>query len=395
MIDSPAHHLAAELDARFGRAPSLTAHAPGRVNLLGGHVDHHDGWVLPGAIDHGVDFAAAPRTDRRLGLAADDLDARIELDLDALPPPRAARAERRPEWFDVPAAVAWACHRRGLEPCGLDVAFGGDLPIGAGVSSSAAVEVGLLLLWNELGGWGLDRTTLAAIGREAENGYLDVGSGIMDQYASLHGRPRHLLLLDCRSLTHRELPLDDDLAVVAFDSGVRRRLADTGYGDRRAESREALDRLRAAGLELAALRDLPLERLDAATDALPPRLARRVRHVVEECARVVRGGELLAAGRARELGPLMNASHASSRDLYEVSIAELDLLAAAAAETPGCHGARLSGGGFGGCVTALVDAGAAAEVAGAVGERFAATYNRWPATFPCRVAGGAEVRPWA
>jgi galactokinase len=394
MIDSPTRRVAAQFEDRFDGVPSLVARAPGRVNLLGAHVDYHEGWVLPGAIDRGLELAAAPRADRRLRLAALDLDRWIDVDLDALPAPRVARPERRSEWFDVPVATAWACRQRGLEPCGLDVAFGGDLPIGAGVSSSAAVEVGLLLLWDRLGAWGLDRPTLAGIGREAENGYLDVGGGIMDQYASLHGRPGHLLLLDCRTVTHRELPLGDDLAVLVLDSGVRRRLADTGYNERRDDCRRALEILRASGLELATLRDLPAAGLDAACSLLPATLARRVRHVVEECARVTRAGELLTAGRAAEVGPLMCASHASSRDLYEVSIAELDLLAESAAAAPGCHGARLTGAGFGGCVTALVDATAADEVAAVVGERFAAVHDRRPPAFICRIAGGAEVRPW-
>jgi len=378
----------------FGSSPEWTAHAPGRVNFLGAHVDYNDGWVLPGAIDLGIDFAAAVRPDRRLRLAALDLSASVELDLDDLPPPRGERPDGESNWYDVAGGVAWACREQGLEPAGLDVAFGGNLPMGAGISSSAALEAGLLRLWDRVGSWRLEGHTLAALGRQAENGYLGVGSGIMDQFASLHGRAGHLILLDCRTLEFEPLELPEDCAVLVLDSGVRRRLSKSSYNDRPAECASALARLREHGFALEALRDLRPSQLEAAGSLLGDIESRRVRHVVEECARVLAARDCLNADDAPGLGRLMNASHASSRDLYEVSIPELDQLAEAASAHEGCHGARLSGAGFGGCVTALVERRSLEAVAHEVVSSFEERFGRRPGTTSCRIADGARVREW-
>ncbi len=380
---------AARFRRRFEREPGWLAHAPGRINLLGAHVDYHEGLVLPAAIDRGLDFAAATRPDRRLRLLALDYgDEVAEFELDALPPPPVADG-RPSHWSDLPAGVAAACLDRGLELPGLDVAFGGDLPRGAGVSSSAAVEVGLLRIWAAVAGWSLADTELAALGRHAENHYLGVGSGIMDQLACLVGRESQLLALDCRDLDYRHLPIAPDRSFLVVDSGVRRRLGASGFNDRRSEAESALDSLRRLGLPLATLRDLTMPDLERHAELLSPVEYRRARHVVEECERVRRAWELLEEGRTPEIGPLLAASHASSRDLYEVSIAELDLLAASLNGAQGCDGARLSGGGFGGCVCALVQTGRADAVALATCDAFEERFGRRPHWFTCRAADGA------
>jgi galactokinase len=293
--------------------------------------------------------------------------------------------------------------------------IGSELPAGAGVSSSAALEVAFLVAWRELGELALDDIAAARLGRQVENEYIGVGSGIMDQFASLHGRRDHVVLLDCRTLEWERLPLPEGVAILIADTGVRRRLAaeeEAGSGprktagagplnDRRTECAAALRELqrRFPSLDLVALRDVTPETLEA-SGFLPDALRRRVRHVVEECARVRHGAALLrdvaaaragAASPAAALGALMSDSHRSSRDLYQVSIPELDVLAEAAWSAAGCHGARLVGAGFGGCVVALVDADRAGAVTAAMERAFAPRFGRAPAIHRCSIGDGAAV----
>jgi galactokinase len=272
--------------------------------------------------------------------------------------------------------------------------MGSARPAGAGLSSSAALEVAFLVAWRELGGLAFDDLEAARLGRRVENEYLGVHSGIMDQFASLHGRRGHVVLLDCRTLAWERLPLPAGVAVLVADTGVRRRLVDGPLNDRRGECSAALRRLqeRFPERDLAALRDVTPAMLDGA-DFLPDVLRRRVRHVVEECARVHRGEALLreADEAATALGVLMRDSHRSSRDLYQVSSPELDLLAETAWATAGCHGARLVGAGFGGCIAALVDEERSAAIARALEEAFTTRFGRPPLVHPCAIADGATV----
>ena len=379
----------------FGRPPEIVARAPGRVVLLGAHVDHQEARVLPAAIDKAVFLAAARRPDRRLHLAALDLGWDAQLDLGALPPPVGRRHPAASGFADYPAGVAAAFLEEGFEIGGLDVAFGGDLPQGAGVSSSAAVEVAFLLAFRAAFGLELPPAIMARLARRAENDYLGVMSGPMDQLASLHGRAGHAILIDCRSMEAELLPLPPSLRILVFDSGVRRRLVASAFNDRRAEIRQAVEILRAElpGLEL--LRDLAPPDFERLRHLLPRTLERRVRHAVEEMARVAAGAAALRQGDPIELGRLMNASQASSRDLYEVSLPELDLLCAAAAGAPGCYGARLMGGGFGGVVAALTEAEACDRVAAEVADAFERAFGQRPPFFESGIAAGAEllVRP--
>lgn len=379
---------------RFGEPPVWLVRAPGRVNLLGAHVDTSEGWVLPGAIDRAVWLAARPAETGTGILVALDLNDEKPLQPDRLPPsPNQRPAADSIGWIDYLRGVAWALAGAGCEVPALDGVFASDVPIGAGVSSSAAVEAAFLLAWNTAAELDLVRVELARLGRRAENGYLGVASGPMDQYASLHGVPSRLLLLDCRTLEHREVPLPEGLAILVLDSGVRRRLADSGYNDRGAEVAAALAALRAERPDIRTLRDVTPEALELLSGMLAPPLHRRARHVVEECHRVLAGAEALERGDLAAFGRLIDESHASSRDLYEVSTLELDSLAAVATGADGCHGARLSGGGFGGCVVALVDQGATEAVAKTVGETFETRFGRRPESFVCSIADGAKL--WA
>jgi galactokinase len=395
---------------RFSRAPQVLVRAPGRVNLLGAHVDYSEGWVLPAAIDRAVWLAAALLPEGKAGrpLRAHALDlesngeADLDLDLDALPLPRPQRsaegARSESSWIDVPAGVAWALAEKGHQAPAMEVMFGSDLPIAAGVSSSAAVEMAFLLAWEVLSAvtdnpfdlLGIDR---ARIGQRGENGYLGVQSGIMDQFASLHGLAGQAILLDCRDLTFEPKPMPPGSLVLVADSGVRRRLGASGFNDRPAECHQAVEILRRVLPDIRTLRDVTVQDFERHSHHLPIHLRRRAQHTVEECKRVQDGAMALLLQQPDVFGELMRRSHLSSRDLYEVSIPELDVLAASAWSVEGCYGARLSGGGFGGCVTALVD-GAAAEAVGAeMTAAFEAEFGRSPTILRCRVAEGARVLP--
>lgn len=389
-----AHSLQSEVVAAFEsayrREPEVLIRAPGRINLLGGHVDYHDGWVLPGAIDRSV-WLAASRADDDLTATSLSLNESHQARVVPPPGPPGSEGRSRSNWLEYPLGVAWALQASGRQVCGLDAMVASDLPVGAGVSSSAALEVAFLLAWQALCDLDLKKLEAAKLGQTVENDYLNVQSGIMDQFASLHGEPDRVLILDCRHLDWELLRMPPGTGVLVADTGVRRRLVEGGINDRRGEGAEALAVLRTLHPHLGALRDVTPEQLDGSRSALTPRLFKRVRHVVEECRRVRRGAELLREGaEPAALGALITASHVSSRDDYEVSIEELDVLCEAAWEADACHGARLSGAGFGGCMTALIDDSRVDEVSHALEAAFEARFKRVPELLHCRVSAGAE-----
>ncbi|MFJ6723013.1 galactokinase, partial [Streptomyces sp. NPDC091259] len=342
--------------------------APGRVNLIGEHTDYNDGFALPFALPHRTEVAAAPRSDTllRLHSAASDSGV-VTLDLATLDP--AHRPRGADGWAAYPAGVAWALREAGLPVGGADLHIRSDVPTGAGLSSSAALEVATGLALTELYGLTPTRPELAALARRAENAYVGVPCGIMDQTASACATEGHVLRLDTRGPRHGHVPFDcaaAGLRLLVIDTRVKHDLADGAYAERRASCHRA-----AARLGLPALRDLPFEELDGALGRLDDPVARRrVRHVVTENERVLRVGELLGAGRLRETGALLTEGHASLRDDYAVSCPELDL-AVTTANAAGAYGARMTGGGFGGSALALIDAEAEPAVARAVTDAFA------------------------
>ena len=385
-------HLLELFREELGGEPAIVVRAPGRVSLLGGHVDYNEGWVMPAAIDRSIWLAARSRDDLRLRVYSQTMEECRSVSLQPIPAPPAKRPQAEPVgWMDYLLGVAWVLQSSGQPVRGLDAVLVSDLPAGAGVSSSAALEVAFLMAWQALEGRSLDRMELARMGQRVENDYLGVQSGIQDQFASLHGQEDHLLFLDCRDLHWQAISLPTGYGILVADSGVRRTLLEGGLNDRRAECALALEQLRASGLQLQGLRDLRMEQLEAAHGVLAPKLYRRARHVVEECARVRLGTHLLEAGKIEEFGKLMQASHMSSRDLYEVSNAELDTLAETAWRSPGCVGARLSGAGLGGCVVALVRLQAAAELESQLAGAFRQRFSRSPDLFQCRLSDGASV----
>ncbi len=345
-------------EREFGRSPTHLAWGPGRVNLIGEHTDYNDGFVLPMALEARACVAFTPREDGAVHLRADDLDRAGSFELSALGPGTPSRLEAtQPEalaWLDYPRGVAWALARR-LGPerlTGFDGVLASDVPRGAGLSSSAAVELAVAMALLAPTGW--DARAVARAAQLAENEWVGVASGIMDQLVGAAAVKGSALLIDCRDLSLTPVPLPAGVAVAVLDTGTRRGLAGSAYNDRRA----ACERV-AAALGVPALRDLDPERLERAAKALDPTDLNRARHVVSENERTLAAARALEAGDAATFGRLMDASHASLRDLYEVSSEALDAMVEAARTAPGCLGARMTGAGFGGCAVALVEEGAA------------------------------------
>jgi len=343
----------------YGKSATLRGRAPGRVNLLGEHVDYNQGPVLPAAIDREVHLAAAPTQDGLISLVALDLQQTGAPPLTFRASAAAARVDIHgqplPSWALYPAGVAWALLNAGLTVSGMQAAYTSQVPIGAGLSSSAAVEVGFAALWRALGGWELDGMALARLCQRAENDYIGVKCGLMDQFASANGVAGHALYFDTRSLDWEPVPLPPDTVIIIADSGLRRELTTSAYNERRAACEQAVLELRRFLPHLTSLRDIKPPEFAAYREFLDPLVQRRAEHVVREIARVESARSALLRQDLRAMGALMYAGHASLRDLYEVSLPELDILVELARRQPGCIGARLTGAGFGGCTVNLVE----------------------------------------
>jgi galactokinase len=368
----------------FGRAPEVAWFAPGRVNLIGEHTDYNDGFVLPFALPLGVTAAVAraPGYDLRVASTRHPGEV-VEVSEDARPGEVTG-------WAAYPAGVLWRLRRDGLLLGGVDLLLDADLPVGAGLSSSAAVECATGMAVDQLFGLGLERVWVAGVARAAENDFVGMPCGLMDQYASLLCVPGHALLLDTRSraTTHVPLAPEPDLALLLVDTGSPHRLVSGEYADRRRQCEQAC-----AELGVPALRDVPVGSLaDALRRLSSDRLRARVRHVVTENDRVPRAAALLRSGRVGELGELLTASHESLRVDYEVSSPEQDLAVTAAREA-GALGARMTGGGFGGSVIALVPTAARAAVVEAVTEAFASAGWALPTCSEVRPSAGAHPLP--
>jgi galactokinase len=379
---------------KYGRRPDYLIRAPGRVNLLGAHVDYNEGWVLPGAIDRSIWLAAGASHDSKIRIESLDLGGEIRLDVSEVPAIRRnkTKMQRLPGWSKFPLGVAWVLGQEEKELTGLNAMFTGDIPIGAGVSSSAAVEIAFIMAWELIAGFSLSDRERAQLGQRVENEFLGVSSGIMDQYASVFGKEDHLILLDCRTIDHRLIPLPRTTGIIVADSGVRRELANSKYNLRRDQCLDALSIIQQEMPWVRALRDVSVKEFQDLANSLPEVLRMRAQHVVEECARVLEGVQALESGDLAHFGDVIIRSHISSRYLYEVSIEELDVLAEAAWETPGCYGARLTGAGFGGCVVAYVEQESREYVAQAMSDAFSERFGLEPSIFTCKVDDGASFR---
>ncbi len=375
----PAAAVRRAFAGRFGRRPEGIWAAPARVNLIGEHTDYNDGFVLPLAIDRRAVVAAARRPDdvlRLLSLQKGEEQLRL----------RDVRPGRVHGWAAYPAGAVWSLAQDSAPVGGLDLVLTSDVPIGSGLSSSAAVECATVLAARDLYGGPDQPERLALVAQRAENEIVGVPCGIMDQMASVACTAGRAMLLDTRSLATEQVAFDPaaaGLVLLVVDTRVSHSLADGAYAERRTACEQA-----ARVLGVPALRDVTEAEVDAARDRLGEVRHRRARHVVTENARVLAVAELLRQGRLDAIGPALTASHASLRDDYEVSAAELDT-AVEAALAAGALGARMTGAGFGGCALALVPAGAARTVTRAVQARFADHGFRPPAVFPAHPTDGA------
>jgi galactokinase len=372
-------------DERFGAAGRRVAAAPGRVNLIGEHTDYNDGFVLPMAIGRAAVVVFRPRDDRLLRGYSVAFDEEQQLALDSLTPPGGS------SWISYVAGVAWAFASEGLPTQGLDIVVDGDVPIGAGLSSSAALELATARALAETAGVAWDAVRMAKLGQKAENGYVGMNCGIMDQFASAACEEGKALLLDCRSLETQPVPVPASAAVVVMDTGARRQLAGSAYNDRRAACERVVAVMSRSRREVRALRDVSMSQLEAARASLDPTDFQRASHVVPENTRPVELAKAFAKDDLALAGRLMNDSHSSLRDLYAVSSEELDLITEIARRQPSCYGARMTGAGFGGCAVALVDASAVEAFAAAVLPAYKARIDLPAALYPCRPEAGARL----
>lgn len=379
-----ASDLLAKFAHRFGSSAALYR-APGRVNLIGEHTDYNDGFVLPAAIDFSCQVAIAPRDDRKLVVYSEAFDATVEADLDALP----SRATHH--WSDYPFGVATILEKSGYRLSGANLYIASDVPVGVGLSSSAAIDVSVGYALLDISKHPIDRTRLALLCQRAENEFVGAHVGIMDPFVSCHGRAGHALLLDCRSLEFRLVPLPPNVQLVICNSMVKHQLGASEYNTRRAECEEGVRRLSAALPGIVALRDVTLAQLEQHRALLSEVIYRRCRHIITENARVHAAAAALGTGKISELSPLMAESHRSMRDDYEISCPELDIMVAIAARQPGVYGARMTGGGFGGCTINFVAAEHAAAFQQHIASEYQAATGLRPDIYICEASQGAEA----
>lgn len=332
-----------EFQTRFGRAPSHVVWTPGRVNLIGEHTDYNEGFVLPAAIDRGVFLAIAPRADRAVHVHALNFQDEKTFSLDAL------RYDKAHEWSNYLQGVASVLQEHGHALRGMDAVLWGNLPVGASLSSSAAVEVATAFAFRTLAQLDLPLERMPKLCQRAENVFVGVQCGIMDQFAVTLGQRDHALFLDCRTLAYQRAPVPPDLKIVVCDTRKPRTLAASAYNQRRAECEAG-----AQFFGVKALRDVSLASFHAREQEMPETIRKRARHVVTENQRVLDTVAALERGDIQTVGELMAASHASLRDDYAVSVRELDVMVELAHAQPGCAGARMTGAGFGGAAIALV-----------------------------------------
>ncbi|HEY5730359.1 MAG TPA: galactokinase [Anaerolineales bacterium] len=375
----------------FGHKPAHIARAPGRVNLLGEHVDYNDGFVLPAAIDRATYIAFSPTTAPHSTIVAADFDQQTSFSTETISTRTQTDSSPLPEWGVYPAGVMWALTEENLPVLPMNAVFASDVPRGSGLSSSASVEIAFTLAWQTLGGWTLPPMQRALIGQKAENQYVGVNCGIMDQFASACGVENKLLLLDCRSLTWKTIPLPIDVSIVIADTTVRRKLTSGEYNNRRAASEEAIKLLQHDLPNIRSLRDVSMDVFDRFAKNLPDEIEKRARHVVEEIGRTNQAEALLEAGDIQSFGRLMNECHASLRDLYEVSCPELNAMVNIAQTLNGCFGARLTGAGFGGCTVNLVSDDLAKEFASKLARQYKRETGLHAEIYVTRASNGAEL----
>lgn len=377
-MNPTARRALAAFEDRFGAPAELLVRAPGRVNLIGEHTDYNDGFVLPMAIDRAVYIALRHREDTTVQVHSLDFDS--DRRFDAAAPERGSGG-----WIEYLQGTAWALTQAGVPVAGWEGVISGDVPVGAGLSSSAALELATARALVAAGGpW--EPATMARLAQRAENEWVGVQCGIMDQMISAVGEAGHAVLIDCRTLETRRVPLPEDVLVVILDTGTRRELADSAYNERRSQCEAA-----AAHFGVPALRDLTLETFERGFTELDPLTARRARHVITENARTLSAAEAMQNGDSCRLGELMNESHDSLRDDFQVSSEALDVMVEIACAHPSVFGARMTGAGFGGCAVALVERGSAEAFARDAAERYQARTGLQASVYVTEATAGAGL----
>jgi len=368
----------------FGEEPVAVVRAPGRVNLIGEHTDYNDGYVLPVAIDRSIWVAASPRQDRQVIIHALDFGESVAFSLDHI-----ERDEARP-WSNYQRGVACFLEERGFDLPGLNAVIIGDVPIGSGLSSSAAVEVSMAYAWQVLAGFELSSVELALLCQRAENEFVGMNCGIMDQFVAALGQRDHALLIDCRSLEYQPIPLPAQAVIVVADTTKRRGLVDSEYNIRRRECEEGVRILQRHLSGVRALRDVSVREFEEHKEQLPGKVRQRCRHVIYENERVLRSVASLRAGDLLAFGRLMNESHISLRDDYEVSCPELDIMVEAAWRVDGVYGSRMTGAGFGGCTVSLVAKEAVEDFRVEVAAAYEEATGIAPKIYVCRAEEGVS-----
>lgn len=378
--------LATLFHDRFGAEPEIIVRSPGRVEIVGGHTDYNDGFVLPMAIERECVILSLRRADGRVRVFSELYGEMHEFELSA------SLTSGQPGWANYAKGVAALLVRADKSPVGLDMYVWCDVPAGGGLSSSAALEVGYAKSFLAAADDSLDSVELALLCQEAEQSYAGTPCGIMDQFICIVARSGHALLLDCRSLEYEHVPIRQDRAAILIaDTRVNRELEKSEYGVRRAQCEQAVKVISRRDGHIKALRDVDPEMLETWRAHLDPTLYSRVRHVVTENDRVCRAAQAFREDDLTEVGAILTHSHASCRDDYEISCAELDFLVDAACACRGVYGARMSGGGFGGCVVALIDPAGAQAVESTLIEAYANQFGIEPKVYVSGASGGAEV----
>ncbi len=371
--------LSQHFQTHFNAKPEILVRAPGRVNLIGEHTDYNDGFVLPMAIDREVMIALRPREDETIRLYSLDLETESAFELSSL--------VREGDWIEYPKGIAYELLKAGFKLKGFDAIMTGDVPRGAGLSSSAAVELAIARAFSAVSGFEWNAPAMAKLAQKAENEWVGVNCGIMDQMASAACKEGFALFLDCRSLEIQHAPLPKGVSVVILDTSTRRGLVDSAYNERRSQCEEA-----ASWFGVKALRDVSVEEFNKRSkDGLNALAAKRAKHIVTENARVLEAIEVMKAGNVKRLGELFNASHDSLRDDFEVTNDALNIMVDCAREQKGCYGARMTGAGFGGCAVALVNEANAAEFVNAVSKAYKQKSSMEAAVYVCKPSQGASL----
>jgi galactokinase len=376
--------LARRFQQLFGTEPRIFR-APGRVNLIGEHTDYNDGFVMPAAIGFFTQVAMAPRADGKLSIRSSDFAGEFAFDLDHLP------SQSTKSWSDYVLGVAVTLQQSGHRLRGANLLVGGGVPIGAGLSSSAAVEVATALALLSLNQEQLPLPEVAKLCQKSENEFVGARVGIMDQFVSCMGKAGHAFFLDCRSLEFKHVPLPSKVRLVICNTMVKHALASGSYNTRRTECEAGVKALAHWDPQVRSLRDVSQDLLDSHMQDLPEVVGRRCLHVIRENQRVLDAAEALRGGELVRVGELMRESHRSLRDLYEVSCRELDIMVQAAEGLPGYCGGRMTGGGFGGCTVNLVRAGDAEEFARQIALRYQQKTGIAPSVYICSAEDGAQA----